>query len=333
MTSHSTLFGLALVIAFAVAAQGTTLIAGPDNPGDIPGTAGTYFRMAITPSNCTEPCHLTFAVETDYQELIFFRWDWTDDGVWDTAWHSSPVIDITFLEDFEGYACAEGWNGLHFSLFTCSGYNITNVPPKVTLSITASNATATLRIAGEKWHDVSVYLADGGNETLLGSLLREPGRPQTLSFPVAVGPASGNLRIAYTPSDDRVNGRTNGATPAWLSITLDSGQSLQMHHTFNARHPDTWNWTVGLSRSSAGNAIEFTATAVDPAPDNITFEWDFGDGSPVESATYYSLGVYPFSATDVRAHTYAVAGTYTLTLKVSDDDGGETTLTMAVQIG
>jgi len=34
-----------------------------------------------------------------------------------------------------------------------------------------------------------------------------------------------------------------------------------MHHTFNIRHPDTWNWTVSLNPLLAGRDITFTAAA------------------------------------------------------------------------
>jgi len=56
-----------------------------------------------------------------------------------------------------------------------------------------------------------------------------------------------SLRIAYTPEDDKVNGQPNGATPAWLTFTFDSGSPAEMHHTFNVRHEDTWNWIVSLN--------------------------------------------------------------------------------------
>jgi len=333
MTSHSVLFGLVLVIALAVTAQGITLVAGPGDADDASVTTGTYFRLIATPSNCTEPCVIRFEAETDDPELIFFRWNWTNDDSWDTPWLTDTVVYITFRENYDGYACVESQDDAGVSYYACTGYRIMNVPPQATLSTATSNATATLRIAGQKGSGVSVYLEERSNETLVGSLLREPGKPQTLSFPVAVGPgASGSLSIEYTPGDEG-NGHANGATPAWLNITLDSGQSFQMQHTFNAKHPETWNWTVDLNLALTGHTIGFTANAVDPGPDDLTFGWDFGDGSPVESMTYYSLGVYPFTATDVRSHTYSTEGNYTVTLKVSDDDGGETILTMAVQIG
>ena len=64
--------------------------------------------------------------------------------------------------------------------------------------------------------------------------------------------------------------------------------------------------------------IEFTGIGKDPGQDELTFEWDFGDGN---TKTYYALGG-PFNMTVL--HTYGDWGDYTVTLTVWDDDGGGT---------
>ncbi len=51
----------------------------------------------------------------------------------------------------------------------------------------------------------------------------------------------------------------------------------------------------------------------DPDGDILSFLWDFGDGSPM-------LDSWPEATV---THAYAAAGTYTVTLTVSDDDGAE----------
>lgn len=77
----------------------------------------------------------------------------------------------------------------------------------------------------------------------------------------------------------------NGATPAWLTLRFDGGGEETLHHTFNVKHPDTWNWTVSLNQMLAGRELRFTAT-------------------------------------DEETRAYAVAGTYDLKVRVTDDDGG-----------
>jgi hypothetical protein len=58
----------------------------------------------------------------------------------------------------------------------------------------------------------------------------------------------------------------------------------------------------------------------DPDADPLTYEWDFGDGSPGSSALN-------------PTHTYANSGAYTVTLTVRDGNGGEDTNDLTVRVG
>ena len=62
------------------------------------------------------------------------------------------------------------------------------------------------------------------------------------------------------------------------------------------------------------------AGSSDPDGDPLTYDWDFGDGS-----------AHSTSATP--SHTYSAAGTYTATLRVSDDRGGEGSATVRIDPG
>jgi len=265
-------------------------------------------------------------------DSLKFRWDFDNDSVADTAWSSSPTATHTWGDDYSGVVRVEVSDGNLTSNATAE-VTILNLPPEINSVRASVTATAKLRIAGEKWHDVSAYQTAGGNETLLATLTRQPGKPQETSFDVGIDVArSSSLRIAYTPDDDKVNGQPNGATPAWLNITFDSGPPVSMHHTFNVKHPDTWNWTVGLNSMLAGREITFTATATDPGSDDLTFTWDWGDVTPAVNVTYVCNGTFPFTATDIETHEYISSGEYPLVLMVTDDDGSSSTLAMTIQI-
>jgi uncharacterized repeat protein (TIGR01451 family) len=58
----------------------------------------------------------------------------------------------------------------------------------------------------------------------------------------------------------------------------------------------------------------------DPDGDPLTYEWDFGDGSPTASGA-------------TTTHRYTVVGTYTATLRVRDGRGGEGTDTVRIDVG
>ncbi|UCG68457.1 MAG: PQQ-binding-like beta-propeller repeat protein [Thermoplasmata archaeon] len=92
-----------------------------------------------------------------------------------------------------------------------------------------------------------------------------------------------------------------------------------------------------------GSPSTFIASAKDHGSDDLTFEWDFGDSTPLITSTYYNDGIapdpdpspdgiFPFVATVTLNHTYGDDYNYPLTLKVKDDDGGITTFTTTVWV-
>jgi hypothetical protein len=139
------------------------------------------------------------------------------------------------------------------------------------------------------------------------------------------------------------------------------------------RDSDHWNhvepWIVPLHVGAVvGAPIKFVATATEPGSDDLTFTWDWGDmtsdtivylydpvtlrpnttadpayppGSPYEPYgapwdPYYPMGggqYPPLSVTDMTYHTYSYEGTFTVTLTVTDDDGGSDTYTLDIEVG
>ena len=89
--------------------------------------------------------------------------------------------------------------------------------------------------------------------------------------------------------------------------------------------------------------IDFAATASDPGSDDLTFDWDFGDGNSATGVSLVNDPLFdPFpsptvqprvNVEDEQSHTYADACTYEATLDVTDDDGGASaTDTVAVLV-
>ena len=70
---------------------------------------------------------------------------------------------------------------------------------------------------------------------------------------------------------------------------------------------------------TAGAASSFAATAVDTWSQVADVVWSFGDGATVSGAT--------------TTHTYAAAGTYAVTVTVTDSLGNATTATRPVAVG
>jgi glucose/arabinose dehydrogenase len=81
---------------------------------------------------------------------------------------------------------------------------------------------------------------------------------------------------------------------------------------------------VATASPSSGHApltVQFSpAGTTDPDGDAVSYDWDFGDGSP-------------HSSQDGPAHTYTANGSYTVRLTASDGRGGTASATIVVTVG
>ncbi|MFQ6128613.1 MAG: PKD domain-containing protein [Thermoplasmata archaeon] len=275
-----------------------------------------------------------------------YMWDVDDDGIFETSYSSSPSYDFIFGDDFIGRARLRVTDGT-YEVEALANVTIENVAPSLTAFYQGySLVDVTFRIAGEKWHDVQFYLFEDGTEIAYAQIVRYPGSPndQAVTIPgvnISMGTEYSVLAL-YTPMDDPINGQIWGSDPAWVILDFHDGNETWIHHTFNVRHNDTWTWEIErLNEYFAGHDFPFEASASDPGSDDLTFIWDWGDGSS-ESRIYYnngmspdpypSLDVNPISIVDATNHAYAAAGDYLITVEVLDDDGGSSIVTFTVHI-
>lgn len=276
-----------------------------------------------------------------------------------------------------------------YSVFFSDVIGIYNVDPSATIDQAYIEATLFLRVAGEKWHNVELTLYEnydretGAYDDIVAyiEVERWPGDP--MDNPSA-GDQGATIRlgvsddvtytavVTYDPYEDigdaimgdqPINGQLWGANPVWLILDLGDNESCKIHHTFNVQqsivrdsehfiHVEPWivDFNIG---ASVGAPITFVGSATDPGSDDLTFTWDWGDGSPVTTTTfyydparippddpypspyepYYGGAMPPITVTDTQTHTYSTAGTYVVTLTVTDDDGGVTSTTMTITVG
>lgn len=222
---------------------------------------------------------------------------------------------------------------------------VLNVNPKILSTsneLEELNASFMFRIAGEKWHNVEVFLFEDSIEVGYVNLTRQPGSPNDQIAALgnfSADPSKTYSAIAYyTPDDDPVNGQLWGATPAWFILKFGNDER-RIHYTFNVIHNETWVWSIDDLNQYFPLVVSFEALASDPGSDDLTITWDWGDGTS-SSRIHYNDGIgpdpypspeiNPISVRDTQRHAFPIAGSYTVVLTVIDDDGGVTTATVVV---
>jgi PKD repeat protein len=191
-----------------------------------------------------------------------------------------------------------------------------------------------------------MQLFENGLEVGSVSVVRYPGSPDdqsaTISGLTMDMTNEYSATVIYSPLDDPINGQLWGANPCWVILTFEDGTEKRIHHTFNVRHPDTWEWNVNLNRYLVGTEITFESSAIDAGSDDLIFEWDWDDGSS-EVYEYFNdganpdpypspWGICPFSTSEEVSHAFAAAGDYTVKLTVVDDDGGSALISVIIDL-
>jgi len=224
---------------------------------------------------------------------------------------------------------------------------VENVAPTIDDVQVYAAADITLRVAGEKFHDVCLEVVDFGSVTAGACVVRMPGSPDRQSATITGGRLQllGDTHIAlyYTPDDDPINGQRNGDNPVWVILAFADGSEVRLHHNFNVQHPGTWIWTLDdLAVLLVGKPVTFEVTASDVGSDDLRFDFDFGDGTTASVDAFWD-GIAPDPARSPDfggmhyiagvTHAFASPGGYATTVTVTDDDGGMTTRSVLITVG
>ena len=280
-------------------------------------------------------------------DLLEYRWDFDNDGIWETDWLAVPTVTYTYGDDFSGEVKLEVRDQIGKTDEDTTTVNINNVAPTVEDVEAYILVDFTLRAAGEKWHNVEMYILEDGSQIGYAEVVRYPGSPDDQSktlYDVKCNVTHViSVKVLYTPLNDPINGQPNGATPCWVNISFEDGGYNYSHHTFNVKHPDTWEWIIGVNQYFVGHEITFEADASDVGSDDLTFNWFWDDATPDTQTIYYNDGVgpdpypspggiYPVSQFDKQGHIFTTAGNYNVTLTVTDDDGGASSVVIIVKL-
>ncbi len=265
-----------------------------------------------------------------------FEWDFDYDGTIFDVDATGQTASHTYADDFDGLVALRVTDDDGGVGTDTARVLVKNLPPTVTLEALPIEVNASLRIAGEKWHDVTVEMYEDGVLIASGTVVRYPGSPDDQRLDLTQLQVDYSKKysaiVRYTPEDDPINGQPNGANPCWIILTFGDGQEMWIHHTFNVQHPDTHVWEVDLTAAILMYGLTFQATASDPGADDLTFHWDFGDGTNATSFHPNGNGTFPVEITETINHSFPGSGTYVVVLTVEDDDGGVGTASVTIVI-
>jgi hypothetical protein len=165
-----------------------------------------------------------------------YRWDFQDDGIWDTPWSFDPTAEHTYGDNWSGQARVEVSDGAMTDTDTAP-VTIHNVAPNVQIDfVNQSNPNFilphhTLTFGGSfsdpGWLDVHASLWNFDNGTTApGILVEENNQPDATGVAIVqyAYPQPGIYSVTLTITDGDGG---NGVSAAWIVTVLTPGQGVQ----------------------------------------------------------------------------------------------------------
>jgi predicted transcriptional regulator len=171
----------------------------------------------------------------------------------------------------------------------------------------------TLRVTGRKKNIITMQLEEDGHVVKQVVVTRHSNQPD-------IGIISHQMDVQHVYDVVlRYNGHNGGSNP--ITVTFEFlGNAYSVHLLFNSQHGE-----AQTARIRFNDVAQLVGTVFLDAFSSTDFEgylvdhtWDFGDGMSGSGQTL--------------AHTYEENGVYTVTLTVTDDEGGTDTDTITVHV-
>lgn len=327
---------------------------------------GTYVIYPVAPTAEAGGPYSAFEAET--MELngsasqegnggpLRYRWDFNGDGSWDTGWSDQATAFLTLGDDATYSAVLQVTDGFTYDS-DVAVLRYENAPPQV-LQVNWSFSECQSRTIGYWKHQCTIQDPSGDHVGIQEEFIREIASTSVVFadldskaevcrylwvldhsnmtqkaiqqlLALWLNVVSGKLDVNSSFFASQLNVTVSvGEAIDWIEDKIVSDNQLEMEAAKDLAEGLNTGQLCSLSQVSVG------VQASDPGSDDLTFIWDWGDGSTTERVHFNdgiapdpfpSPEVNPMSVVDTVAHTYALPGSYTVMLTVMDDDGGVAT--------
>jgi PKD repeat protein len=244
-----------------------------------------------------------------------YRWDFDNDGTWDTAWSSDPTATYIWCDDYIGLVRLEVRDSLGLTGETTAAVTISNVAPDVIVGPDQS--------------------ADEGDAVFFSGDFVDPGC-DSWTYEWNFGDGSPIVTETLTPSHAFGD---NGIYMVTLTVTDDDGgvgsetMIVTVMNVIPSVSFDSLDQPNPQFILPVVHNLHYHGNFTDPGwLDTHISSWDFGDGTVV-AGTVTEENIEPDATGTTNAdHTYMTPGSYTVTVEVTDDDGGQGTDTFELEV-